>query len=602
MRRTDLDVIKGISIISVVLYHVGILKSGYLGVDAFFVISGFLTVPSIYRKISNSNFSFIDFYRGKIIRLLPLITFASIISLIIGYFIMAPDHLENLAEAVVASNVMSENILSAITVTSYWNVLNDFKPLMHMWYVGILFEFYFIIPFLIKSIFIISEKLKLDRCGAVIKGLSIITILSFGIYIMPFNVMGDKFYMIPSRFWELGLGGIVGLMYSQGWSYKSLVVKNLFFVLLNLLLLCSLINLPFDGLTPNYAVIGSQNPVLSGLPISMTLALVLTVFATSTILLSSKFEIGFRNMNYLCVVGKMSFSIFVWHQVILAFYRYVMSDDITATFVIANLLMSSIISIASYKVIEQRIKNTTKNFIVTIVIALVAIVPALRIYTMSGIMRDVPELEAYKNGGYGDYSTYNDRIFALDKDFGNSTDNSKKKCLIVGVSFARDFANVLLESKYKDSTIVSYCDHWDENLINRIQVSDFVFSFTSKSEIPDYVWSNIKPCAKVIGIGTKNYGSCIGHIFVHRYEDSYFTTKSKPLEGYLALNEAWLHEWGGVNYYVDFMTPAMDNDGEHIRVFTDDQKFITQDGGHLTLAGAKWYAKILPFDAYFKNR
>ena len=92
MYRTDLDVIKGISIIAVVLFHMGLLKTGYLGVDAFFVINGFLVIPSVYKGILENRFSFIGFMVKRTVRLLPLIVLASALSLVLGYFLMMPDH------------------------------------------------------------------------------------------------------------------------------------------------------------------------------------------------------------------------------------------------------------------------------------------------------------------------------------------------------------------------------------------------------------------------------------------------------------------------------------------------------------------------------
>lgn len=84
MYRQDLDVIKGISIIAVVLFHIGLLKSGYLGVDAFLVINGFLIIPSVIKHFQQSSFSFFEFMMKRIVRLLPLVVIASVVALNIG--------------------------------------------------------------------------------------------------------------------------------------------------------------------------------------------------------------------------------------------------------------------------------------------------------------------------------------------------------------------------------------------------------------------------------------------------------------------------------------------------------------------------------------
>ena len=144
--RHDLDVIKGLAIIAVVLFHLGIVKSGYLGVDVFLVINGFLIVPSLFEKIQTGNFSYKQFIKKRMMRLAPMVVLATLVCLFVGYFVMLPDDYENVGEAVVASNLYSENILLFLTTRDYWNVSNDFNPLMHLWYVGIIVEFYIIFP------------------------------------------------------------------------------------------------------------------------------------------------------------------------------------------------------------------------------------------------------------------------------------------------------------------------------------------------------------------------------------------------------------------------------------------------------------------------
>ncbi len=136
--RPDLDIVKAISIIAVVFYHIGWLETGYLGVDVFFAINGFLIVPSLVEKIASGSFSYTSFLLKRIIRLWPLVLLAAAVCLIVGYVGMLPDDYENLSQSVIASNFMSQNILSAITTKNYWDVSNEFKPLMHFWYIGIL--------------------------------------------------------------------------------------------------------------------------------------------------------------------------------------------------------------------------------------------------------------------------------------------------------------------------------------------------------------------------------------------------------------------------------------------------------------------------------
>lgn len=215
MYRKDIDALKGIAIVAVVLFHLGLLKSGYLGVDAFFVINGFLVIPSMIKKIENRDFSFFNFLEKRVVRLLPLIVLASALSLLFGIFLMLPDDLENLSQSVIASNLMSQNILSAITSKNYWDVSNDFKPLMHLWYVGILFEFYLILPLLMLFVNKLANRFKLNGKKWMTYALLLAVVVSLIMYLNSNVSIGNRFYFIQYRFFELCVGGVIGLFISK---------------------------------------------------------------------------------------------------------------------------------------------------------------------------------------------------------------------------------------------------------------------------------------------------------------------------------------------------------------------------------------------------
>ena len=148
MRNRTIDGMKAIAIIAVVFYHMGILTYGFLGVDVFLVIGGYFATKSLMKKDNK----ILPFIGNRLKRLFPAVLISGIVCLIIGYIGMLPDDFENVSEQVIASNILSENILSAITTKNYWDVVNDYKPLMHMWYVGVLFEFYLLYPFIYKGL------------------------------------------------------------------------------------------------------------------------------------------------------------------------------------------------------------------------------------------------------------------------------------------------------------------------------------------------------------------------------------------------------------------------------------------------------------------
>lgn len=210
--RKDIDSLKGIAIISVVLFHMGLLKSGYLGVDAFFVINGLLVVPAVIGKVATGDFKYFAFMEKKLLRLWPLVIIASAVCLLVGFIGMLPDNYENLAESIVAGNLFSENILSAITTKNYWDVGNDYKPLMHLWYVGILMEFYLVFPLLLMGCKKVLAKFKGYSENWLIQAVAVMFVISLMLYLLPGTKETLKFYYVQYRFFELLAGGLVGLI------------------------------------------------------------------------------------------------------------------------------------------------------------------------------------------------------------------------------------------------------------------------------------------------------------------------------------------------------------------------------------------------------
>lgn len=600
MYRQDLDALKGIAIIAVVLFHMGLLKSGYLGVDAFFVINGFLVIPSVIKKIANSEFSFFGFMEKRLVRLLPLIVLASAASLILGYFLMLPDHYENLAQSVIAGNLMSENILSAITTKNYWDVVNEYKPLMHLWYVGILFEFYITLPILMLLANGIAKKLKQDEQKCMEITLAILCVISFLLYVLPFGAIGEKFYYLPYRFFELASGGLVALYISKAdlGGQKLSKLQSVVAVGLTLVICCSLYNTITGNAVSEGVVIGKELSESNGLPFSSALALLLTVILTNMVVACKNGGSLLLKSRALAWIGKMSYSIFIWHQVLLAFYRYSISYEMNAVAIFAFLAVTMVVSVLSYYLVEKKITPSHLSFATWCVAAILVVVPSAYLYMHAGVVRDIPELDVKKGSEHrGMFGEYCDRVYQY-KEF-PIEDNGKPNVLVEGVSFGRDFANVLLESEYADSINLVYLYVWpNDKAEDLVKQSDFIFTFTAKDKLPDFVFGGKKDSCKVMGISTKNYGSCNGIIYKNRGAEGYHKQVAQIDPGYKELNTEWEKQWG--DNYIDLLTPSL-VDEQHVRVFTDDNRYISQDCRHLTQAGAQWYASILDWKKIFKK-
>ena len=315
-RYAYLDVLKAMVVIAVVLYHVGFLKYGYLGVDVFLVIAGFLTTKSL----TDGKKGYFPFILGRLMRLLPVLLVAGLAAMTLGWFTMLPDDYENLAESVVATNLFGNNILSAITTGDYWNIANEYKPLMHTWYVGLLMQCYLVYPLL----FYLARLDKAAPKKTLLILLSSLAVLSLLWYFGSTNE-ALRFYYLPARFFEFGVGGIAALVYEPS---QKRVFHPAFSYLCYALLLALLV-VGFDLI-----------PTLVRLPLVVALCAVLVMSGEAL-------DNPVTANGWLAKVGVASYSIYIWHQVLLAFYRYIFGAQFTVWTFLLYVVAVGVISWAS---------------------------------------------------------------------------------------------------------------------------------------------------------------------------------------------------------------------------------------------------------------
>ena len=599
--REDLDILKGLAIIAVVLYHMGITKSGYLGVDVFFVINGYLIMPKVLKEVSNNEFHYFKFLKKRTLRLLPLMLIVSAVSLFIGYWGMLPDDYENLCESVVASNFLSNNILAAITTKNYWDVVNEYKPLMHTWYIGILFEFYIVFPLIALGIKWMSKIIHFEYWKYVLLTFAFISILSFLLFLNPFISQGDKFYYLLYRLYELILGGLASMficIYQHNKLLNNRILSGIGFLLLLILLFggIAIIGDPKEGVTLahyvynlNYAIFKSH-------------LLLLVVFITTFIVISDNMSSSLVNMIRpikVGILGLMSYSIFLWHQPILAFYRYFFTNDLSLTFIIIFFVSIISISYITYNYVEKKATISKRSSLITVVSLILVSGVAFGIYKHAGVVRDVPELDVKMDNVHRNmFAEYNDIIYSYDRDF--PAPNGNINVLVIGNSFARDWGNILLESKMADKINLSYIFSLDESdkYDNRIKNSDYIFYHGLKRDLPPSFWKNVRPDTEVWGIGTKEYGQSNGSIYMNRFKDNYFNQTAVISKETINNNNALKKDWG--DKYIDLIKIVEQSDGS-VRVFTDKHKYISQDCRHLTKNGAEFYARKINFEKIFNK-
>ena len=579
-RNITIDFLKGIAILAVVFYHFGVgLPFGYLGVDIFFVVGGFLLINGLKHKLEEDKFNYWTYLYRKLIRLWPLVVILSIMSFGVGYFLMLPDDFENLVESVIASVIFSNNILQCITTKNYWDVVNFYKPLMHLWYIGILMQAYIVIPIFYMLATKIFKKAK--------NGIAIVTIgligISLVLYLLPVFPSAWKFYLLPFRLFEIVFGGIIVI-----WKPRANDNVKKAFSIISFSLLLILLCFP-------KAIISSEFRLLS-----VVLASAVFLWATEGLSYSGIIK---HFINIGAGIGEKSYSIYIWHQALIAilFYSFFPKQNIKSFVVF--LCITVILTLLSYYCIERPLakvieKKKKARFIVisTTIISILLGVASFWVYCHAGVVRNVPELGIVKNDTHrGMHAEYCDRPYGWDVDFSN---DRRKKVLVLGNSFGRDWANILSEWDKNNSLEISYKYYTEgeieKDYLKRINKADIVFFATGPSfdRVPSNI-VDIVPQEKLYIVGNKNYGESNGIVYSHRFGDDYYN-QTVVINGDLIYNIESDEEKFG-NHYINMMKPVLVDD-THARVFTDDNKFISQDCRHLTQAGARYYARVLSLD------
>ena len=303
--RSEIDGLRSIAVVPVILFHAGfeLFSGGFVGVDVFFVISGYLITVILIEDLENKRFSIIGFYERRARRLLPALFFVMVISIPFAWMWMLPDPLENFGQSLVSTSLFSNNILLILTSADYWEIKATYKPLLHTWSLAVEEQYYIIFPIFLLITWSLGRK-KVLWLIFIIAAISLI-LSEYGWR----KDINSNFYSTPSRAWEL-LAGSIGAFFVY---YKGVQKNNLFALLGITAIILSIF--VYDEKTPF--------PSLYTLvPVFGSLLLVLYAEKNTFVakILSTKLFVG---------IGLISYSLYLWHQPVLAFARIYQQESLT---------------------------------------------------------------------------------------------------------------------------------------------------------------------------------------------------------------------------------------------------------------------------------
>lgn len=329
--RSDVDGMRAVAVLSVVLFHIGIpyIPGGFAGVDVFFVISGFLITQDIVRRIEEGSFSLIEFYFRRIRRIFPALVFVLILSSVAAFLILLPSELESYAKSL-ASAIVSLSNFVFYRRNGYFAASSEETPLLHTWSLAVEEQFYVIWPLLL----LVAARF-FGRCGV---SFSILSVFAISLFISQSRLESDpsfSYYLLPSRAWELALGGALGLLGTGNLKLGSIVS--------GLLTAGGLLSLAFSIL---FYSSFTPFPGLSALV--PTLGTALVIFAgqfpnpVSAVLSSSPFT----------YFGRLSYPLYLVHWPIIVFCNLAAPRKLTFYDYSAQVIGMIALSILIVKVIE----------------------------------------------------------------------------------------------------------------------------------------------------------------------------------------------------------------------------------------------------------
>lgn len=328
--RPDIDGLRALAVLSVLLFHVGIpgLHGGFVGVDVFFVISGYLITRNIIADLDAGQFSFVRFYIRRLRRLFPALLFTVAVSFLVASLLFSPQHLERLGLSVIAALFSASNFLFW-QEAGYFDASAEYKPLLHTWSLAVEEQFYLLWPALLFVL------MKLRRDGLVIGFLVLSGVLSliWAEQWLP-NDRAGAFYLAPFRVMEFAVGALcVWLLrrpLRQGAMLEILALLGLFAVIMPVFVFSA--ETPFPGRHALWPALGAGLLIYAG---------------------TARFVGRVLNNRLAVAIGVVSYSAYLVHWPIIVFYRYWRVTPLSGLEQAAIVLASLALAVLMYQYIER---------------------------------------------------------------------------------------------------------------------------------------------------------------------------------------------------------------------------------------------------------
>lgn len=383
--RPDIEGLRGVAVLVVVLYHCGmsLFGGGYVGVDVFFVISGFLITGMLLREIENSGrVSFARFYGGRAKRLLPALAIVLVFVSICSWLILAPLRRATTAGDIIASGLYVNNWRLASQAVDYFQAGLAASPVEHLWTLGVEEQFYLVWPALLLAVtWWLSKKRKNVR-PMVAGTLAVVTAasLAYCVYLTHAEA-GRAYFSTFTRVWELAIGGLIAVAFVSGRRVSRRV---------------STVLAAGGMLAILFAVFRySDRTMFPGLAaLAPTLGAVAIIIAGTAG--SERGPLRLLNNRVMRHLGKISYTWYLWHWPLLVFAQALWGKLAVPT-IIAVVLLSYLATVATNVYVEEPLRHSAtltkfpgKALMLGAVLTIVAVVLGVVVHMSSSDIKTAP--------------------------------------------------------------------------------------------------------------------------------------------------------------------------------------------------------------------